>query len=989
MFSVDLWRILDAPTVPHIVAGPKTFGAPTERIGNVRAMAKAARLLEREREIERISSLLQATREGSGSVLFIAGAPGIGKTELVHSAQDLATSEGFMILRARGSETERDFAYGMVRQLFEPTLAKASSDRRAGWFSGAASLAQQLVDPSSSAQTNGPRPASASDPAFPVLHGLYWLCDNIARERPLLISVDDVQWADQASVRFLVYLARRLEGLPILLVLAARESEESAGLRTQLESDRKVETCLPGALSAEATAAMVRTALGEGNDSFIRACHSSTGGNPFLVTELISALRAAGVNPVDATVSVVSEIGPPGVAKSILLRVKSASSEAPVLAGAVALLGDGADLRRAAELCGLDIKAAGTAADTLVAADILRSTRPLEFVHPLVRSAIYADLAPSERSFAHGRAARLLAEDGAPVERIATHLLEAEPNGDRWVVHTLRQAAGESGARGAGSAAIAFLRRALREPPSPTERPQVLQELGRAEQRVAPAEAVEHLREALGLQDDPEVRARTGLELLRALFSSGRVPEAVSVVDRSLEALGDANPGLSMQLEAELVSMLRLGIGTSPLADHRLERWKGKVEGRTPPERVLMVHLAAVRALSGSDAATAGDLAEKSLGGGKLLAEQSAESTIAYLSLYPLMCADRYEVVEAFLKDSFIQARERGSRLGFMLSTGFRSYLMNAKGEVKEAEADGLNAFEFALTSPAIPPPLLAGTLEGLLPALIEQGEFDRAEAALRRSGLDAELPDALAYRFVLAGRGYLRLAEGKPELAMKDFTELMGREERTGPTNLFLTPYKSLAAIAASRMGQRERAIELSLGALDKARAWGAPRALGNALRFAGLVRSGPAGLDLLYEAVEVLEPSAARLVFASALTDLGSELARMGRHKEGMEKLRAGLDLAHRCGATRLEERSHRELVALGARPRRPAIAGEESLTASEGRVCRMALDGLSNRDIAESLFVTIRTVEQHLTHGYQKLGIRSREELKGVIRGAGSTV
>ncbi|MEX2552947.1 MAG: AAA family ATPase [Actinomycetota bacterium] len=952
-------------------------------------MTKAKRLFEREQATEKISSLLQATRNGAGSVLFITGASGIGKTELVHRAQDLATAEGFMILRARGSETERDFAYGMVRQLFEPALANASSHERARWFSGAASLAQPLVDPSFSAQTNGPLPASTSDPAFPVLHGLYWLCDNLARECPLLISVDDVQWADQASVRFLIYLARRLEGLPILVAVAARASEESAGLLSQLESDLPVETCLPDALSAEATAAMLRSAIGDGNDSFFGACHASTGGNPFLVTELISALRSAGVNPVDASPSVVSRMGPPGVAKSILLRVKSASHEAPVLAGAVALLGDGADLRRAAELSGLDIGAAGAAADALVAAEILRDTRPLEFVHPLVRHAIYAGLSPSERAFAHGRAARLLAEDGEPVERISTHLLEAEPNGDRWVVKTLRQAAGESLSRGAAGAAIAFLRRAVREPPSPAERPQVLLELGRAEQRVAPVKAVEHLTEAFGLQDDPQARARTGLELLRALFNAGRVAEAVEVVDRSLQGLGDANPGLAMQLEAELVSLLRLGIATSPLADKRLERWKGKLEGRTPPERVLLVHLAIVSALSGADAATVADLAEKSLGGNKLLAEQSCESNLAYISLYPLLCADRYDVVEVFLKASFIQARELGSGLGFALSSGWRSFLLNAKGDVREAEADGLVAFEFALSSPAIPPAILAGTLEGLIPALIEQGEFDRAEGILRRCSFDAELPDAVPFRFLLASRGYLRLAEGKDELGLKDFTELMAREERTGPTNLFLTPYKSLAAIAASRMGRWHRAMDLAQEALIKARSLGAPRALGNALRFAGMVQPGQAGLDLLYEAVEVLEPSPARLVYASALTDLGSELARMGRHKEGMEKLRAGLDLAHRCSATRLEQRAHGKLVALGARPRRPAIAGEESLTASESRICRMAFDGLSNRDIAEALFVTIRTVEQHLTHGYQKLGIHSRDGLRHVLRSAQSTV
>lgn len=952
-------------------------------------MNKATQLFERERETERISSLLRAARDGTGSVLFITGVPGIGKTELVRRTQELATEQAFTVLRGRGSEMERGFAHGVVRQLFEPLVANASTEQRDGWFAGAAALARPLLFPSEDTSSRGMGPAPPGDPAFPLLHGLYWLCNNIALSRPLLISVDDVQWVDQASLRFLTYLGRRVEGLGIALVLAAREWEGSAELTTQLRTDSEVETCRPATLSTEATTAMFRGVLGAGNDSFFKACHESTGGNPFLITELISGLRSAGVDPAGATSSVISQMAPPGVAKSILLRVSNASMEAPGLARAVALLGDGADLRRAAELCGLDMERAGSAADALVTADVLRGVRPLEFVHPLVRSAIYADLSASERSFAHGRAARLLADDGEPVEKVATHLLEAEPNGDRWVVKILRRAAGESLSRGATKAAIAFLRRALREPPAPADRPRVLHELGRAEQRVAPTEAVEHLSEAFELQPDAETRAKTGLELLRALFNAGRVSEAVEVVDRSLDVLGDANPALAMQLDAELVSMLRIGIGTSPVAVHRLERWKGRVEGRTPPERVLMVHLAAVSALSGSDAVTAGDLAEKSLGGGKLLAEQSAESTIAYLSLYPLMCADRYEVVEAFLKDSFLQARERGSRLGFMLSSGFRSYLMNAKGEVKEAEADGLNAFEFGLSSPAIPPTLLAGTLEGLLPALIEQGEFDRAEAALQRSGLDAELPDAISFRFVLAGRGYLRLAEGNPQLAMKDFTELMEREERTGPTNLFLTPYKSLAALAASRMGQWERAIELSQEALDKARAWGAPRALGNALRFAGLVQPGPAGLDLLYEAVEVLEPSPALLVYASALTDLGSELARLGRHEESMEKLRLGLDLAHRCGAGRLEQRAHGKLVALGARPRRPAIAGEESLTASESRICRMAVDGLSNRDIAETLFVTIRTVEQHLTHAYQKLGIRSRDGLRHVLRSAGSIV
>ena len=951
-------------------------------------MNKATRLFEREQETQRISSLLQAALDGTGSVLLITGVPGIGKTELVRRAQELAKAEGFMILRGRGSETERDFAYGVIRQLFEPAVAQASSEQRDSWFSGAASLAKPLVA-NTDDQSRGPSPSSAADPAFPVLHGLYWLCDNIARERRLLISVDDAQWADQASLRFFIYLARRLEGLPIALVLAARASEESAGLRTQLERDIEIETCLPDALSPEATETMLCRALGDGNEPFFRACHEITGGNPFLVTELISALRSAGVNPAEATPSVVSRMGPPGVAKSILLRVRNASIEAPGLARAVALLGDGAGLRRAAELCGLDLEVAGVAADALVAANILRNTRPLEFVHPLVRSAIYADLAPSERSLGHGRAARLLEEDGEPVEKIATQLLEAEPNGDRWVVKTLRRAAEESLSRGATGTATTFLRRALREPPAPSDRPQVLHELGSAEQRVSPEDAAEHLGEAFALHPDPEARARTGLELLRALFNAGRVNEAVEVVQSALEGLGEASPALATQLEAELISLLRIGLATSPLAYERLERWKGKVDGRSPPERVLMVHIAVVEALSGADSTTVAELAEKSLGGGLLLAEQSAESVLAYLSLYPLMCADRFEVVEDFLKASFAQARERGSALAFAFSSGWRSYLEIAKGDIRGAEADARAALELTESLPNAPVVLRIGALEGLLPSLIEQGEFARAEAVLQQRGLQGELGDSVPFRFLLANRGYLRLAEGRTETAMEDFLELMGREERTGPASLFLTPYRSLAALGAKRLGRAARARDLAEEALDRARAWGAPRGLGNALRFAGLVHPGREGLDLLYEAVEVLDPSPARLVYASALTDLGSELARLGRREEGMEKLRAAFALAHRCGAGRLEQRAHKELVALGARPRRPAIAGEESLTAAESRVCRMAADGLSNRDIAETLFVTIRTVEQHLTHAYQKLGIGSREELPNVLRRAETPV
>lgn len=168
----------------------------------------------------------------------------------------------------------------------------------------------------------------------------------------------------------------------------------------------------------------------------------------------------------------------------------------------------------------------------------------------------------------------------------------------------------------------------------------------------------------------------------------------------------------------------------------------------------------------------------------------------------------------------------------------------------------------------------------------------------------------------------------------------------------------------------------------LARARSWGSPRMLGMALRIAGLLRGGEAGLELLHEAVEVLERSPARVARAHALVELGAALRRAGRRSQALDPLRRGLDLAYRCGAPPLAERAHRELVVLGARPRRPLLTGIGALTASERRVAEMAAEGMTNRQIAQSLFVTLRTVELHLTHVYQKLGIDAREQLGAAL-------
>jgi DNA-binding CsgD family transcriptional regulator len=193
---------------------------------------------------------------------------------------------------------------------------------------------------------------------------------------------------------------------------------------------------------------------------------------------------------------------------------------------------------------------------------------------------------------------------------------------------------------------------------------------------------------------------------------------------------------------------------------------------------------------------------------------------------------------------------------------------------------------------------------------------------------------------------------------------------------------WRSQAALALLQLGRSEEAAPLAEQELALARAWGAPRALGAALRAAGLVAGGKQGLALLQEAVEVLADSPAKLEQAKARTELGAALRRANHRARARDQLRRAVELATICGASPLAARAESELLATGARPRRIALSGLESLTPSERRVAEMAAEGPTNREIAQALFVTPKTVEVHLSSVYRKLGIGSRSQLAGAL-------
>ena len=553
-------------------------------------------LLEREAELAAATALLDGAGSGDGDVLLVEGVAGIGKTVLLGAVAEEAARRGARVLRARGGEIERESAFAVVRQLLEPPMAAASEAQREELLTGAAGLARAVLERD--------QPPPTATPSFAILHGLYWLTVNLSLQAPLVVIVDDVHWCDPASARFLGYLAPRVEGLALLVVLAGRPGEPQSELRLLDELAGRAQVLDPTPLSEQAVAILVHERLGAVPDrAFAKACHQATGGNPFLADELCATLAADGIEPTRANSGQVLKLGPRTVTRSLLLRISRLPRVSAAVAKAVAMLGANAHQRYVAALAGLSPEETAQAADALSAIEILRPGAPLAFAHPILREAIYADIQPSERSTGHRRAAALLAADDGGIDLIAAHLLRVEPAADTWTTEALRRAGNEALLHGAMENAAAYLKRALQEGGADNEaRARMLYDLGTAERATAQPAAAEHLQEAIELSDDPSLRARAAADLAELAYLGGSWTQTVELVDDALAGLPETSSEERMRLltlaaatssyDARLVARFETG-------DRSMRQWRAvalpAVGGwrsfwrRTPPCAVLRV----------------------------------------------------------------------------------------------------------------------------------------------------------------------------------------------------------------------------------------------------------------------------------------------------------------------------------------------------------------------------------------------------------------
>ncbi|UQW99796.1 AAA family ATPase [Streptomyces sp. RerS4] len=871
-------------------------------------------IFEREAELvavdEALDRLTEPGPDAGGGLLSLSGPAGLGKTTLLTEVRRRALARSCTLLAARGGEQEQSQPFHVARQLIQPHLAgRPEADLRAalgGWYA--------IVGPALG--LCAPEQGAAPDPQG-LRDGLDWVLTHLIVQRPPVVLVlDDAHWADPESLEWLAAFAPRAEHLPLLLVVAYRPDELPAhaeAFRTlPRRAGRRPLTLAP--LSADAVSALVRESVGaHAEDAFCREAWAVTTGNPFEAVELTAKVRAKGLEPTEAGAPLLRDLAAAQRGSGLVARLHNLGPSTVRFAWACAVLGTAIPRQIAARVAGLGAEEAADATRRLWDARILAGPTDeddtgLEFVHPLIATAIYRAIPDALRVALHGRTATAVVDAGLGSSAAARHLLETQPENDPWVVRTLREAAAENLRAGAPEAARRQLARALQEPPAFDERAAVLYELGCASLLTEPANTVNHLRAALAEPiDDPALRQGIVIRLAQVLAHSDHLREASDLLAREIPHTQDARARLRLQSEQFMWDAFDAAEPDSPARSRRLAKLADRLTGRDLTERYVI-------GLRAWDACLRGEPADVALHhAGRVLetpfswAHEDRGFEVPVLAAMVHMYADRPGRAEELFETGTAEFERQGwhgAHLSFAYS--LRAYIRYRRGRLVEAEELARAGLRLA-ERVGRRTPVHWYAIAILVTTLIARGRVDEAWGLAREHEYGEPFPAAVVFPDSQTVYAELLLALGDRKAATVELEAVDRRLTPRGIQNPAWCPWRLLLARAVAPEDPA-RARALAAEALRRARAFGAPSAIGQALRVAADVAEPQDRVPLLWEAVNQLEVSPAAYELARALAALGAAL-------RDATTLNRALLTARECGADALTAGLTEQLIGLGA--------------------------------------------------------------------------
>ncbi len=925
------------------------------------------RTIERSHQRKSIEAAIQSCDNSSGGFILIEGRFGTGKTTLLEFARESGTRGGFTVVHAGCSKYEFTFPYGLVQRIFEQlpstTLSPEGNLKRTTLNPSALQLLERAGEIGISGQHERN-----------LFETLLFMLGALSEHQSVLLLIDDVHWADPASIRFLQALNPWIKARRILCcaTIVKLSSGNFSGQTLEIDLPDKHHLTVDN-LSEDG----VREYLGEIcngalSQELAPIWHEATCGNPALIRELWRETQ--GRIDVDSRSGVIP--GSTTVASVVLPWINQVSGDhtdsALSLIRALSVLGSSGSLEQVAHVAELSSADASRAAGFLADIGLIKLNAQLGFVAPIVRKTIYDHLPQGFRLRAHYSAAQALASDGAPPEQVAEHLRHSPPGQDSQIAELLMAAGHTARQRGDFHAAVTYFRKAQLHTLPDGALSSLIGALGEAELRAGEPKAIEHLKQAMELTEDPIDQASVALNLSKALRGAARYREALTVLEAAHRRVRDHDEQLANRLHSEFVTTARVLPITSCVPDGN------PVEGDLPSvpnwSDGRPAHRAYAALLLGESSERIASLCTTAVARGTQGGGSNTESDDLWLVAFCLSAAGRLDEAGALLDDAVQVAQTVISGPPADNLRGLRAHVNYKRGMLSEADSDAVSVLTGttnAAARSAQPFAVLAR-----INSLVMREQVDVASQTFERYSPRQLAPTQVMQLPLMIARGKLRLAQGDIEAGVQDLLRAHELLAAWGVRCPALAP--SIHAVHGLVMlGQSERATRLAREHLSAARAFGAAHVLAAALCAHARCGEGRMPIELLEEAIEVLDGSTANMTRCTVLLQLGDALRRSGDAAKARRQLHAAEEMAHAIGATLVASNARRLLESMGSNPRETDRVGQ-FLTPREHRIAVLAAGGKRNKEIAHVLSAKVKTVEWHLSQVYRKLGIASRNEL-----------